>query len=60
VRSDGIGRCDVLAPNVEVRRTEGDREAESTGVPTFVGVGDNEDVEVESERLGRFLSSSSE
>lgn len=60
MRSEGIGRCDVLVPKVELRRTEGDGEAGSTGIPTFVGVGDNEDVEVESERLGRFLSSSSE
>lgn len=37
-RGDGTGRFDVLAPNIEVRRTEGD--GESTGVPTFVGVDD--------------------
>jgi len=57
-RGDGMGRCDLLAPNVEVRCAEGD--GKSIGVPTFVrvdDVGDNDDVDIESERLGRFLSS---
>jgi hypothetical protein len=61
VRGDGMGRCGLFAPNIGSRCVEGD--GESIGVPTFVGVddvGDNDDVDVESERLGRFLSSSNE
>ena len=55
----GTGRCDLLAPNARCAGEDGG----SIGVPTFVGmddVGDNDVVDVDSERLGGFLSSSNE
>ena len=55
----GTGCCDLLAPNARCAGEDGG----SISVPTFVGVddvGDNDVVDVDSERLGSFLSSSNE